>query len=88
MTPTVNRRRLMAALGAGALLPPLRSLAAEPPLIGYLLLQPLQPTPTPERQAFLDGLRAQGLIEGRATAFSTSRPRWKPTFWKTRRVNW
>ena len=60
-----QRRRLIAAMGAAALLPPLRSIAAEPPLIGYLLLQPLQPTPTPERQAFLDGLREQGLIEGR-----------------------
>lgn len=66
MNQHVNRRRrVIAALGTAALLPPLRSLAAEPPLIGYLLLQPLQPTPTPERQAFLDGLRAQGLIEGR-----------------------
>lgn len=60
-----QRRRLLTALTAGVLLPPLRSIAAEPPLIGYLLLQPLQPTPTPERQAFLDGLREQGLIEGR-----------------------
>lgn len=63
--PETMRRRLIAALGAGALFAPLRSLAAEPPLIGYLLLQALQPTPTPERQAFLDGLRAQRLVEGR-----------------------
>ena len=61
----IQRRRLIAALATAALLPPLRSMAAGPPLIGYLLLQPLQPTPTPERQAFLDGLREQGLIEGR-----------------------
>ena len=63
--PGKIRRKLISALGIGALLPPLRGMAAEPPLIGYLLLQPLQQTPTPERQAFLDGLRAQGLIEGR-----------------------
>ncbi len=65
MNKRQTRRRVMAALGAAAVLLPLRSMAAEPPLIGYLLLQPLQPAPTPERQAFLDGLQAMGLIEGR-----------------------
>ncbi len=43
--------------------------AAQPPgkvaRIGYLLVSPLALTPTPERQAFLDGLRELGWEEGR-----------------------
>jgi putative ABC transport system substrate-binding protein len=34
------------------------------PRVGYLILSPLAMTPSPERQAFLDELRALGYVEG------------------------
>jgi putative ABC transport system substrate-binding protein len=55
---------LLAVLAAG---PPA---AAQPPAgrvarIGYLHMQPIMPEPSPERRAFLDGLRALGYEVGR-----------------------
>jgi len=35
------------------------------PRIGYLIVSPLADPPSPERQAFLDGLRELGYVEGR-----------------------
>jgi len=35
------------------------------PRIGYLVVSPLAPTPSTERQAFLDGLRELGYVDGR-----------------------
>jgi putative ABC transport system substrate-binding protein len=60
----MNRRRFLA--GAGLL-----ALAGSPaaqarvPKIGYLLLVPLSESPSRERQAFLDGLRAHGYVPGK-----------------------
>lgn len=62
-----NRRKLVIALGASALSAPFSSFAQQPRKvwrIGYLVMTPLADKPSPERLAFLDGLRALGYVEG------------------------
>ena len=65
----VSRRRLRALALALALLAAPIDAWAQPPSkvarIGYLLLPPLAEKPSPERQAFMQGLRAVGYEEGR-----------------------
>ena len=54
------------ALGGGALYSPFRSFAqsqAKMPRIGYLSFAPITDAPSPERAAFLDGLRELGYID-------------------------
>ena len=60
------RRRAALALGAGLLCVP-GALLAQPRVrrIGYLHPFPMSETPSPERQAFLDGLRELGYQVGR-----------------------
>lgn len=64
----MNRRSALRTLvGAGlGLSVAARTLAAnKPPRIGYLVLSPLVDPPTPERAAFLEGLRALGYQDGK-----------------------
>jgi len=56
------------ALVLGLLTPPLAAQAQRPanvPRIGYLILSPLALSPTAEREAFLQGLRDLGYVEGK-----------------------
>jgi len=60
------RRQVLIALGGGALTLPFRSFAqsqARLPRIGYLSFAPITDAPSPERAAFLDGLRELGYID-------------------------
>ena len=66
----IHRRKLLACLGANALTAPLAALAQQvvKPAgklwrIGYLAV--VDPAATPHLQAFRDGLRQLGLIEGK-----------------------
>ena len=64
----VSRRRVVIALGASALAAPLALFAQQPPRlprIGYLTLAPLSDSASPERSAFLQGLRELGYIDGK-----------------------
>jgi putative ABC transport system substrate-binding protein len=61
-----TRRQVLIALGGGALYSPFRSFAqsqARLPRIGYLSFAPITDAPSPERAAFLDGLRELGYID-------------------------
>ncbi len=64
-----QRRRVVLALGAAALCGPGR-LGAQPKVrrIGYLTSHPISERPTPEREAFLAGLRELGYHPGRNLA--------------------
>ena len=57
---------------AGAQLP------AKIPRIGYLVLSPLTEPPSPERAAFLDGLRELGWIESKTVAIEYRSAKWNP----------
>jgi len=46
------------------------------PRIGYLVLSPLVDPPSAERQAFLDGLRALGYVEGRNVVIEYRSAKW------------
>src|SRR5215510_16395441 len=46
------------------------------PRIGYIVLAPLSETPSPERAAFLDGLRELGWIEGKTIAVEYHSAKW------------
>ena len=60
-----KRRNLILAIGAGAFAAPFATFAqGKVWRIGYLILSPVTEKPSPERAAFLDGLRALGYIEG------------------------
>ena len=61
-----TRRQVLIALGGGALCSPFRSFAQSQsrlPRIGYLSFAPITDAPSPERAAFLDGLRDLGYID-------------------------
>jgi putative ABC transport system substrate-binding protein len=60
----VNRRRVLAGIGLIALAPFARA-QEKMRRIGYLVMSPLAEKPSPERVAFLEGLRALGYAEGR-----------------------
>ena len=60
-----------------SLLPPAE--AQQPPKIprlGYLVLAPLSDTPSPERAAFLAGLREPGWIDGKTIAIEYRSAKW------------
>jgi ABC-type uncharacterized transport system substrate-binding protein len=64
----LNRRRFLQTVSASLLAAPLvaqAQQAAKVPRVGYLLHPPLETTPSPERQAFLQGLHDLGYVEGR-----------------------
>src|SRR2546428_7640603 len=46
------------------------------PRLGYLVLAPLSETPSPERAAFLAGLRELGWIEGKTIAIEYRSAKW------------
>ena len=48
------------------------------PRIGYLVLSPLSEAPSPERAAFLDGLRELGWVEGKTVAIEYRSAKWNP----------
>jgi len=65
---TARRLARILTLVLGALAAALASHAQQPesvPRIGYLVVSPMVDPPTPERQAFLDGLRELGYVVGR-----------------------
>src|SRR2546422_6130437 len=49
---------------------------AKIPRLGYLVLAPLNETPSPERAAFLAGLRELGWIEGKTIAIEYRSAKW------------
>src|SRR3989449_5270492 len=49
---------------------------AKIPRLGYLVLAPLSETPSPERAAFLAGLRELGWIEGKTIAIEYRSAKW------------
>jgi putative ABC transport system substrate-binding protein len=59
-----NTLRILAGALAGSMVAPAR--AGRPPRLGYLTLSPLGENPTPERIAFLSGLRELGYVEGKS----------------------
>ena len=62
----VNRRTFMAGSFSLALAPRFAFAQAKVPRIGYLLTVPLAEKPSPERVAFLEGLRDLGYIDGQS----------------------
>src|SRR5262245_7706371 len=48
------------------------------PRIGYLVLSPLTETPSPERAAFVAGLRELGWVEGKTIAIEYRSAKWNP----------
>ena len=61
------------------LLAPLAAEAQPPakiPHLGYLVLAPLSETPSPERAAFLEGLRELGWIDGKTVAIEYRSAKW------------
>jgi putative ABC transport system substrate-binding protein len=72
-------RSLTLALLLGVLAAPLAGEAQPPakiPRVGYLVLAPLSETPSPERAAFLAGLRELGWIEGKTIAIEYRSAKW------------
>ena len=66
-------------LALGVLAAPLATDAQRPakvPRIGYLVLSPLSDPPSAERQAFLDGLRELGYVEGRNVVIDYRSANW------------
>src|SRR5262245_3601332 len=52
--------------------------AGKVPRIGYLVLSPLSDVPSPERAAFLDGLRVLGWVAGKTVAIEYRSAKWNP----------
>jgi putative ABC transport system substrate-binding protein len=77
----MDRRAFIAVVGGNILAARLTAEAQQPPKIprlGYLVLAPLSETPSPERAAFLDGLRELGWIEGKTVAIEYRSAKWNP----------
>jgi ABC-type uncharacterized transport system substrate-binding protein len=70
---------LAVVLAVGLFVAPLSAEAQQPakiPRLGYLVLAPLSETPSPERAAFLAGLRELGWIEGKTIAIEYRSASW------------
>jgi len=70
---------LAVVLAVGLALAPLAAEAQQPakiPRLGYLVLAPLSETPSPERAAFLAGLRELGWIEGKTIVIEYRSAKW------------
>ncbi|HKC96597.1 MAG TPA: hypothetical protein VKG20_01125 [Methylomirabilota bacterium] len=52
--------------------------SASIPRLGYLVLAPLSEPPSPERAAFLDGLRELGWVDGKTIAIVYRSAKWNP----------
>jgi len=75
----MGRRAFIAMVGGGVLGVSLVTEAqqvAKIPRLGYLLLPPLSETPSPERAAFLAGLRDLGWIDGKTIAIEYRSAKW------------
>jgi len=75
----MDRRAFITMVGGGILAAPLAAGAQQPakiPRLGYLVLAPLSETPSPERAAFLAGLRELGWIEGKTIAVQYHSAKW------------
>ena len=75
----MDRRAFIAVVSGNMLAVPLAAKAqqqAKLPRIGYLVLAPLNETPSPERAAFLAGLRELGWIEGNTIAIAYRSANW------------
>jgi putative ABC transport system substrate-binding protein len=74
----MRRIRLAVVLVASLALPPLAGAQqpAQIPRLGYLVMAPLSETPSPERAAFLTGLRELGWIEGKTIAIEYRSAKW------------
>ena len=75
----MDRRAFITVMGGSILGVPLVSdaqQAAKMPRLGYLLLPPLSETPSPERAAFLAGLRDLGWIDGKTIAIEYRSANW------------
>jgi len=75
----MNRRTFLCGLALGMLSVPPAAGAQQPakiPRLGYLVLAPLSETPSPERAAFLAGLRELGWIEGKTIAVEYHSAKW------------
>ncbi len=71
--------RLIISLVLAILFAPLSSDAQQPrkiPRIGYLVLAPLTDPPSPERAAFLEGLRELGYVEGKTVSIEYRSAGW------------
>jgi hypothetical protein len=72
---------LAVVLTVSLMLAPVAAEAEQPTKIrqvGYLVLAPLSETPSPERAAFLAGLRELGRIEGKTIAIEYRSAKWNP----------
>jgi putative ABC transport system substrate-binding protein len=72
-------RRELGVLLLGLLAAPFAAEAQRPtrvPRIGYLVLSPLVDPPSAEREAFLDGLRDHGYIEGKSLVIEYRSAKW------------
>jgi ABC-type uncharacterized transport system substrate-binding protein len=75
----MRRIGLAVVLALGVTLAPLAGeaqQAAKIPRLGYLVLPPLSETPSPERAAFLAGLRELGWIDGKTIAIDYRSANW------------
>jgi putative ABC transport system substrate-binding protein len=82
----MNRRAFVTMVGGSILTSPLAAGGQQPakiPRLGYLVLAPLSETPSPERAAFLAGLRELGWIEGKTIAIEYRSAKWNvgSTIW-------
>jgi len=70
----------LAVVLAFSLLAPLAEVqqAGKIPRIGYLVLSPLTERPSPERAAFVTGLRELGWVEGKTIAIEYRSAKWNP----------
>jgi len=70
---------LAVVLTVSLILAPFATEAQQPakiPRLGYLVLAPLSETPSPERAAFLAGLRELGWIEGKTITIEYRSANW------------
>ncbi len=75
----IDRRKFIAMSAIGILAAPLAAEAqpsAAIPRLGYLGLAPLSERPSPQRAAFLSGLRELGWIEGKTIAIEYRSAKW------------
>jgi putative ABC transport system substrate-binding protein len=75
----IHRGLGVLVLALGVLAAPLAADAQRPakvPRIGYLIVSPLSDPPSAERQAFLDGLRELGHVEGRNVVIEYRAANW------------
>src|SRR5262249_38448029 len=77
--PMMDRRAFITVVGGSLLAAPLAAESQQPakiPRLGYLVLAPLSEPPSPERAAFLSGLRELGWIEGKTIAIEYRSANW------------